>query len=58
MDEALKDVEKELHGQVEKIAEAFNTDLCLYTIACNGSQVGLIRDGFFKKVLYELALRV
>ena len=24
---------------------------------CDGSQVGLIRDGFFKKALYELALR-
>ncbi|XP_065768254.1 placental prolactin-related protein 3-like [Muntiacus reevesi] len=32
MDEALKDVKKESHGQVEKIAEALNFDLCLHTI--------------------------
>ena len=34
MDEALKDVEKEMHGQVEKIAQALNTDLCLHTMPC------------------------
>ena len=32
MDEALKDVKKESHGQVEKRAEALNFDLCLQTI--------------------------
>ena len=49
MDEALKDVEKESHGQVEKRAEVLNTDLYLHTIPCDGSKVGLIRDGLFKK---------
>ena len=34
MDEALKDVEKEMHEQVEKIAEALNTNQCLHTIPC------------------------
>ena len=33
-DEALKDMEKEMHGQVEKIAQALNIDLRLHTIPC------------------------
>ena len=52
MDEELKDVEKELRGQVEKRAEALNTDLCLHTIPCDGSQVGLIRMDISKKLIW------
>ena len=28
----MKDVEKEMHGKVEKIAQTLNIDLCLHTI--------------------------
>ena len=46
---ALKDVEKEMHGQVEKIAQALNTDLCLHTIPCVMEPGGPNRGWIFQE---------